>query len=630
MRPGGIHCPRVPTSFLRFGEFLVDRVGYRVLRAGRPVELTPKLLDLLLHLLDNAGALVTKEALLESLWPDANVTDNALAQAVSELRQAIGDEAGAPQFIKTVARRGYRFIAPVERLDSAPPPASAAAHGPAANRALAVLDFTNVARDADSAWLAAGIAETVTADLRALGGFRVVDRWRIADAVSRTGGSLDQVTAALGVPLVVVGSYQKNGGQIRITARMLDVDSGNVLADAKVDGPVERIFALQDRIVSVFARELGLTPADGARRAGPRDTPSLDAYRASIEGWLELETLDLRRTSRAIASFERAIAADRRYAMAYTGLASAELIEYESTRSDNEPALDWLHRAIADARQAVAIDDTLADAHATLALVLVSDWKQPEALAAARRAVALEPANWRHHFRLGHASWGDDRLRAADATLGLYPDFAFAHFQAAMLHVARGRLADAEIVLRQGAAVQDRQIARGERYPPLGLHWLLGLVRLAEDDVEEALEELAREETLATPERLYGREYAMHVHQAAGACLLTLGRAGDAVRRFDRALALYPDHAPSHIGLAMALRAHRSPAGETHLAAARAALATLDRTRPNRGRHGPRPADSGGGRPGRGRRLPVRPARLGASRLRRLGAARGATPPPTH
>ena len=103
---------RVSDPNYRFGPFLVDRVGYRVLRGSAAIELTPQLLDLLLHLLDHAGALVTKEQLMDALWPDANVTENALAQAVSELRQALGDEASAPLFIKTVARRGYRFISP--------------------------------------------------------------------------------------------------------------------------------------------------------------------------------------------------------------------------------------------------------------------------------------------------------------------------------------------------------------------------------------------------------------------------------------------------------------------------------------------------------------------------------------
>ena len=90
----------------------------RALRDAEPLDLTPQLLDLLLHLLDHAGTLVTKEQLLDALWPEANVTENALTQAVSELRDALGDDAGSPQFIKTIARRGYRFIAPVEAVES--------------------------------------------------------------------------------------------------------------------------------------------------------------------------------------------------------------------------------------------------------------------------------------------------------------------------------------------------------------------------------------------------------------------------------------------------------------------------------------------------------------------------------
>src|SRR5438445_5315565 len=158
----------MPDASYRFGPFVADRTGYRVLRDGDPLDLTPKLLDLLFHLLDHSAALVTKEALLESLWPDANVTDNALAQAMSELRQALGDDPGAPQFIKTVARRGYRFIAPVTRVDAME---TARARTPAPDTdadvpTIAVMDFANVTGDADSAWLAAGIAETVTGDHR--------------------------------------------------------------------------------------------------------------------------------------------------------------------------------------------------------------------------------------------------------------------------------------------------------------------------------------------------------------------------------------------------------------------------------------------------------------------------------
>jgi DNA-binding winged helix-turn-helix (wHTH) protein/Tfp pilus assembly protein PilF len=535
-----------------------------VIRDNTIVELTPKLLDLLFHLLDQSGHLVTKEQLLDALWPGANVTDNALAQAVSELRQALADDAGAPQFIKTVARRGYRFIAPVDRIEIPSEQRTEASHrsaeasgyvlSVATDESIAVMDFANVSGDADSAWLSAGIAETVSGDLRALGRFRVVDRRRVAEAIRRTDGSLREVSTELGAPLAVVGSYQRQGDRIRITGRIVNVVNGEALADAKVDGPLSNIFELQDQVVGQFSSELGIQTGNPVTPSSSRETASLEAYRAFTEGWLRLEALDVRGLPQAIASFERAVAVDPRYALAYTGLASAQLAAYEATRSENSPAHEMLKTAIAHARRAVKLDGALAEAHATLALVLVSAWETSEAVLCARRAVALEPSNWRHFFRLGHASWGDERLRAAAATLNLYPDFAFAHFQTAMVHVARGHLREAEMVLRQGAAVQDRQIGRGERYPALGLHWLLGLVRLALDDVEEAIRELDRERELAEPHRLYGREYQMSALAGRGACLLRLGRHRDAMDSFREALALYPDHAQSHLGLALAAR----------------------------------------------------------------------------
>ena len=113
----------------RFGPFRADRVSYRVFEGERALDLTPKLLDLLFYLLERPATLVTKEALLEGVWPGANVTDNALAQAISDLRDALNDSPSAPTYIRTVARRGYRFVAPVEAIA----PAAAPAPGPGRN-----------------------------------------------------------------------------------------------------------------------------------------------------------------------------------------------------------------------------------------------------------------------------------------------------------------------------------------------------------------------------------------------------------------------------------------------------------------------------------------------------------------
>ena len=576
-----------PVSY-RFGPFAVDRASYRVVRGDSVVPLTPKLLDLLLHLLDHAGELVTKEALLDAIWPDANVTDNALTQAVSELRQALGDDPSSPRYIKTVARRGYRFIAAVTSVaPSAPlapfaPFAPLAPFAPFAPKTIAVFDFTNVTGDRDTAWLSAGVAETVTADLRSLGDFRVIDCRRVREAVGRLGTSFDAVARDLHAGLLVVGGFQRQGPLIRITARLVNVASGEALADAKVDGPVDTIFDLQDRIVVQLAAEMGLKiqQTDGSR-IGARETESLDAFRAFTEGWLHLESLAVDELEQAVIDFEHAVTLDHRYALAHTGLASAKFALYETTRSETEPAADLLRAALEHARHAVALDDGLAEAHATLALILVSDWETVEAVSEARRAVALEPTNWRHYFRLGHASWGDARLRAAETTLGQYPGFAFAHFQMAMLHVARGHLDQADAILSEGAVVQDRQRGRRERYPALGLHWLRALIRLSADDVNGALDQFDDELALADVGRLYGREYAMHARYGRGMALIRAGRFDESVRELDLALALYPEHAQSHLAMALVHQRRSAHAdAEAALARADAVLPVLARTRP--------------------------------------------------
>jgi tetratricopeptide (TPR) repeat protein len=245
-----------------------------------------------------------------------------------------------------------------------------------------------------------------------------------------------------------------------------------------------------------------------------------------------------------------------------------------------EPAGEHLlDAAISHARRAVALDDRLAEARRRLRSSSSARGIQARRCSRATRR-RHRAGNWRHFFRLGHASWGAERLRRAHM-LALYPDFAFAHFQIAMVHVARGYLSEAEAVLRQGAAVQDRQISRGDRYPALGLHWMLGLVRLAQDDVDEALRELEREHQLADPHRLYGREFAMNALTARGACLMRAGRGDEAAGAFRQALALYPNHAQSHLGLSMALRTTgaRAEADEA-VGNVRASLDALSHARP--------------------------------------------------
>jgi DNA-binding winged helix-turn-helix (wHTH) protein/tetratricopeptide (TPR) repeat protein len=537
----------------RFGPFTVDAGSYRLLRGSEVVPLSPKIIDLLLYLVARQSALVPKDELFAALWPDVAVTDNALTQAVSELRQALGDDPSKPTYIQTVARRGYRFVAAVEVAVPTPVPAAPVVEPriEAKQPAIAVLDFENVSNDREFAWLSSGIAETVTNDLRAAGTLRIIDRVRVVEALRRPGAGLASLRADLHLDQAVVGSFQRSGDRLRITARVVDAASGEALAEAKADGALEQVFELQDRIVEQFADTLSIKPADQQRTSTHRETSSLEAYKAFTEGRVRLESLDASLVPGAILDFERAVVLDPRYALAHVGLANARFWQYEMSRARNQPDAALLARAIDHVQRAIDLDRDLADAHATYAFLLVSAGRFSEARSAARRAVALEPGYWGNQFRLAHAEWGEDRLKALARAMELNQDFPFAHFEAAMVHIARGALDRAESVLREGTILQDRQANLRQRYPAKGLHWLLGLVRLAQKDVKEACAEFEREVAVG-PTQLYAAEFAMNAYDGLGFAALVKNPA-EAVHMFRRALELFPDHARSLVGLGAAL-----------------------------------------------------------------------------
>jgi DNA-binding winged helix-turn-helix (wHTH) protein/tetratricopeptide (TPR) repeat protein len=559
----------------RFGPFTVDASTYRLTRNGAVLPLSPKPVDLLLYLAARPSVLVPKEELLTALWPDVTVTDNALTQAVSELRQALGDDPLKPVYVQTVARRGYRFIAAVEPQ---PVPAGPAPPSDEASRpVIAVLDFANVSADREFGWLASGIAETMTNDLRRAPNLRIIDRFRLVEAVRHVGTELSALRGELHIDLAVVGAFQRAGERLRITARAIDARSGEALADAKADGPLDQVFDLQDQVVARFVDTLGATGREVPPKRPLRETSSLEAYRAFTEGRIRLESLEASEVARAIEDFERAVALDARYALAHVSLGMARFWKYERTRALNQPDTALLARAIDPVRRAIELDGDLAEAHATLSFMLVSAGRFKEAESAARRAVSLDPGYWGHHFRLGHALWGEERLRALSRAIDLYPDFPWMHFEAAMVHIARGTLDRAESVLREGTIAQDRQAHLRQRFPAKGLHWLLGMVRLARGDAQEARAEFERE-VAGGSTQLYAAEFAMNAYDGAGFVALLTGDPADAAAMFEQALGLYPEHARSLVGLGAALAKGGDRRGaEEAFARAAAAIEALRR-----------------------------------------------------
>jgi DNA-binding winged helix-turn-helix (wHTH) protein/tetratricopeptide (TPR) repeat protein len=524
----------------------LDRGEYRLYRRDTALALPPKVLDLLFLLVSRPGTLVTKDDILQALWPDVAVTDNAITQVVSDLRQALGDKTATPEYVQTVPRRGYRFVAPVEVVPAAAAaPGAAAPHGGEARRgprSIAVMDFTNVSADPDVAWLSRGIAETVTNDLRAIGDLTIIDRAIVAHAAA---------DAPVRPELVVGGSVQRQGDRLRLTARVVDTATQEAIVHAKADGAVGDVFALQDAIVSQLTTGLRLRVAGPAARATTRETSSLDAYRAVTLGRLKLEALDPAEIPSAIADFEHALAVDPRYALAHVGLAHARFWLFQASRASAAPDRAALAAAVSHAQRAIDLQPDLAEAHSALGFFLASADRMAEAVAAARRAVELEPGNWRHQFRLGMAAWGSERLQWLDAAIAQFPMLAYAYYGIAMVQVARGARTDAEGVLQAGLTFADRPGAASDRFPASGLHWMLGALRMAAGDAAGARAEFEKE-IAGVGSRLYAAEYARDASEGLGFLALAAGDATAAARLFGRALEHFPDRPHALVGLSAA------------------------------------------------------------------------------
>ena len=268
----------------------------------------------------------------------------------------------------------------------------------------------------------------------------------------------------------------------------------------------------------------------------------LAPHRAWLEGQTALETLERERVDEAQDAFRRALDAAPDFALPHIGLANAGVFRFEATRSDEHPDSDALVAAVQHAREACRLDPGLAEAWATLGFVLRAAGDSHSALAAARRAVTLEPDNWRHQLRLAFVGWGEERLRAANRALHLLPGLGLAHFLAATVHVARQSYAAAERELVAGAAAQDEQRAGGSRFSAVGLHWLHGLVRLRDGDAVSAREAFERELAFEQAGHLYTRECCAHAHYALGALAARAGDRAAAIAAFDRALACAGGH----------------------------------------------------------------------------------------
>jgi DNA-binding winged helix-turn-helix (wHTH) protein len=302
------------------------------------------------------------------------------------------------------------------------------------------------------------------------------------------------------------------------------------------------------RLAAGAAGAAGATGAAGAKGAADAERAQTDPFEEWVKGRLALDSLDSAKLEEAVRAFERTAAELPRYAPAHAGLANAYMLQYEKTRSGRVPDRALLERAMKAAREASTIDPSLGEAWAVLGYLLCAAGKMQEGQAAARRATALEPDNWRHHYRLAYGAWGEERLRAVDRTLALMPGFAPARMLACMVFVARGTIDRAEREASLGADAQRQHHSDRTPLPAVGHHWLRGMILGSQGDRNAALACFDEEIAAASSGHVYASEFAVNAHVASGFTHLSTGNLASASEAFAHALSQSAGHPKANVG----------------------------------------------------------------------------------
>jgi eukaryotic-like serine/threonine-protein kinase len=327
-----------------FGRFQLSADGTLLVRDGVRVPLAPKVLQTLLVLVENAGRVVTKNDLLQAVWPDSFVEEIGLTRNISLLRQALEDDGRT--FVGTVARIGYRFLAPVTRMPATEPAASAPHEptsdehrsGPSPKRLL-ILPFTQLRDDPDTGFLAFSVADAVVTALSGLGSLIVrssATASRIKDA-----SDLKEIAAAAAVDAIVTGTLLRSGQHLRMSAQLVAVPCGTVLWSHSTQVLLRNVFELQDTLVAHIVRSLSLTLTANEQRRLHSDVPAnAAAYEFFLRG---NETVGPQGIGSAFnlrvakQLYTRAVEADPRYAPAWARLARCHYLigKAEENRDEN-------------------------------------------------------------------------------------------------------------------------------------------------------------------------------------------------------------------------------------------------------------------------------------------------------
>ena len=410
-----------------FGVFELDPRSGELRKHGLRVRLQEQPFQVLAMLVEHSGEVITREELQKRLWPADTFVDfdHGLNKAINKIRDALSDSPESPRFVETVARRGYRFLAGVKVIDAVverSEPATQPQHTPELDglldsahkpaelkrgssawkisvalllilitsltvwkvhpwnrpspviRSLAVLPLESLSSDASQDYFADGMTDELISDLGQISALRVISRTS-AMTYKHARKPLPQIARELNVDAIVEGTVLRSGDQVRITAQLIEASTDKHLWSQSYEGELRDTLALQNKVASAIADQIriNLNPQEQATLKNAK-VVNPEAYESYLKGryFWNKRTADGLKV--ALAYFNQAVDEDPKYAQAYSGLADTYALLGDWQYAVLTPK-EALPKAKAVAIQALELDNTLGEAHNSLAFVLDGfDW----------------------------------------------------------------------------------------------------------------------------------------------------------------------------------------------------------------------------------------------------------------
>jgi TolB-like protein len=493
-----------------FSDHRLDTDRRELRRGSETIAMEPQVFDLLVYLVENRDRVVSKDDLLASIWGGRIVSDSTLTSRINATRKAVGDSGEEQKLIRTIARKGFRFVGDVRRpTDGEPAHAEPTIVGlepprpalPLPDRpAIAVLPFTNMTDDPAQEYFSDGISEDIITALSKLRWFFVIAR-NSSFIYKGKAVHLKHIADELGVGYVVEGSVRKVGERVRITAQLNDVATGSHIWAERYDRDLADVFAVQDEITEaiVAAIEPQLYAAENfrARRKPPDSMDAWDLVMRALSHYWRVTRQD---NVVAQALLEKATAIDPNYGQAFGVLATSHTFSAHMGWQDMATAAPIAERAAASAiladREdpwahfalggvylfARRFDDSLAEfewalrlnpnfslarGYYGLALAYCGRWQ--EAVSAAQRALLLSPRDPLSAVYCGIAAYAqfvgcnyEEAMRLAREGIRQRADFVGAH---RVMTAAAGMAGQTEVAR---AALQELRRAQ----PNISLGWI--------------------------------------------------------------------------------------------------------------------------------------------------------------